>query len=74
MLRHPHKILLCVCQYCYLMYSLTHQGEGQCEGGSGEESDGEEDGFFVPHGYLSDDEGEQSDGEMGNETGPDVRT
>ena len=35
----------------------------QDEGESGEE-DEEDDGFFVPHGYLSDGEGETSDGEV----------
>ena len=34
---------------------------------SGEESaeEGDEDGFFVPHGYLSEDEGERSESEGG---------
>ena len=36
----------------------------QDEGESGEEEE-EEDGFFVPHGYLSEGEGEMSDGEEG---------
>lgn len=31
-------------------------------GGEGEEED-EDDGFFVPHGYLSNDEGDHSDSE-----------
>lgn len=35
----------------------------QDEGESGEEEE-EDDGFFVPHGYLSDGEGETSDGEV----------
>ena len=40
--------------------SLLFQDEGE----SGEEEE-EEDGFFVPHGYLSEGEGEMSDGEEG---------
>ena len=38
---------------------------------SGEESE-EDDGFFVPHGYLSEDEGERSDSERGPD-GDEVR-
>lgn len=30
-----------------------------------DEDDDEDDGFFVPHGYLSNDEGDLSDGEGG---------
>lgn len=43
--------------------TLIIQGEDD----SGEDSadDEEEDGFFVPHGYLSEDEGERSDSEGG---------
>ena len=38
----------------------------QGEDDSGEESvEEEEDGFFVPHGYLSEDEGDRSDAEGG---------
>jgi len=29
-----------------------------------DEEDEEDDGFFVPHGYLSNDEGDLSDGEI----------
>ena len=44
---------VCVCVHC-------PQGEEE----SGEEAEDEdEDGFFVPHGYLSEDEGEKSDSE-----------
>ncbi len=40
-------------------HTHTHQGEEEDSGDDPEEDDG----FFVPHGYLSDDEGQQSDGE-----------
>ena len=33
--------------------SLSYQGEDSCD----EDEDEEDDGFFVPHGYLSDGEG-----------------
>ena len=45
-----------------ITWSLLLQGEEE----SGEDSD-EDDGFFVPHGYLSEDEGENSDREAGEE-------
>ncbi|KAJ0065435.1 hypothetical protein NL108_010431 [Boleophthalmus pectinirostris] len=43
--------------------SLSHS-EGEDEEEGGEEDDDDDDGFFVPHGYLSDDEGalEEEDG------------
>ncbi|XP_068449101.1 chromatin assembly factor 1 subunit A [Clinocottus analis] len=38
--------------------SLSHsEGEDEEEAGEGGEDDSDDDGFFVPHGYLSDDEG-----------------
>lgn len=41
--------------------SISHSEDEK--GDSGDEED-DNDGFFVPHGYLSEDEGELSDGEM----------
>lgn len=39
--------------------SQGEEKEGEPDGG--EDSDEEDDGFFVPHGYLSNDEGDCSD-------------
>ena len=36
--------------------SLTHHQGGEAEGGDNDD-DEDDDGFFVPHGYLSNDEG-----------------
>ena len=38
---------------------FLYQGEDEADGEDDEEDD---DGFFVPHGYLSDDEGVEEDG------------
>uniref|UniRef100_H3D6M0 Chromatin assembly factor 1, subunit A (p150) n=1 Tax=Tetraodon nigroviridis TaxID=99883 RepID=H3D6M0_TETNG len=44
--------------------SLSHsEGEDEEEGG---DDDDDDDGFFVPHGYLSDDEGAQEEEESGD--------
>lgn len=40
------------------------QGEEKEVEAEGEDSDEEDDGFFVPHGYLSNDEGDCSDSEQ----------
>ena len=49
----PHTVLVCLSPH------------PQNEEDSGEDSE-EDDGFFVPHGYLSEGEGEESDGEVAN--------
>ncbi|XP_056234905.1 chromatin assembly factor 1 subunit A isoform X2 [Seriola aureovittata] len=48
--------------------SLSHsEGEDEEEGGEGEDDDDDDDdGFFVPHGYLSDDEGALEEEEGGD--------
>ena len=58
---------MCVCVW----FLVCVQGG---EDDSGEESAEEEDGFFVPHGYLSEDEGERSgpEGEEEGSFGPEV--
>ena len=55
--------ILCVTRAYLCIFSPHPQNEED----SGEDSE-EDDGFFVPHGYLSEGEGEQSDGEVANVT------
>lgn len=45
--------------------SLSHS-EGEDEEEGGEDDDDDDDGFFVPHGYLSDDEGAHEEEEGGD--------
>ena len=56
-----------VCTYVH--YSWNHgvclSTQGEEDSGSESAEEGEDDGFFVPHGYLSEDEGERSESEEG---------
>ena len=49
------------------LYLCIFSPHPQNEEDSGEDSE-EDDGFFVPHGYLSEGEGEHSDGEVATAT------
>lgn len=46
------------------MINLFSQGEDE---GEGDDDNEDEDGFFVPHGYLSDDEGVEDGEDDGDE-------
>ena len=52
---------------CVSLYLCIFSPHPQNEEDSGEDSE-EDDGFFVPHGYLSEGEGEHSDGEVATAT------
>ena len=59
---------VCIRVCCVYMYVMMFAVYTQGEDDSGEEpmeEEEEEDGFFVPHGYLSEDEGDRSDAEGG---------
>ena len=62
----PHSTL--AAQYTttvlWVVYTTTLL-QGEDDSGEDSADDEEEDGFFVPHGYLSEDEGERSDSEGG---------
>lgn len=47
LMRHPFFIMIS-------KVNFNFQGEDE---GDGDDDNGDDDGFFVPHGYLSDDEG-----------------
>lgn len=39
------------------LWTVNHFQEDEEEGGEDDDDDDDDDGFFVPHGYLSNDEG-----------------